>query len=275
MNTSFFVATLVMSLLAAAFLLRPLAIRSEIKNRGMARLPLLLGVVAVIFAVALYSYLGRPDMASGTSHASVSNAAGTRQPVAGKTETVPSVASLVSGLEERLANEPDDAKGWLLLAKTYQHLGRNDDAGTAYDKAVALGQSDAKFAESLRNPAATNAAARDGVQIRGRVSLSDDARALVASEDSVFIFAKAVDGPPMPLAVLRRPVSDLPFEFVLSDAQAMVQGNALSGAEMVIVTAKISAPKDALRSVANLEVHSEAIATKNAPHLELKIGSAQ
>lgn len=235
----------------------------------MARLPLLAGIIVVILAISLYSFLGRPDMVTESVH-STATKSGT-----GEMDGVPSVASLVTGLEERLSNEPDDAKGWLLLAKTYQHLGRNDDARTAYAKAVALGQPDATFAESLTGAATAEVAANDGAQIHGRVSISEKARALVNAEDSVYIFARAVDGQPMPLAVVQRPVSDLPFEFVLSDAQAMVADNMLSTAKMVTVTAKISAPKDALRSVANLEVQSEAVPTASSPHLELVIGSAQ
>jgi cytochrome c-type biogenesis protein CcmH len=62
---------------------------------------------------------------------------------------VPSVASMVAGLEERLANEPDDGKGWLLLAKSYQFLGRAADARDAYAKADALGNTDPVLAAQL------------------------------------------------------------------------------------------------------------------------------
>lgn len=246
------------------------------KNMGFARLPLLLGVAVLVFAIALYSYLGSPGMTSSTSHTSTASmGSGAGQPGTSKVEGVPSVASLVSGLEERLANAPDDAKGWLLLAKTYQHLGRIDDARAALDKAVALGQSDTEFEELLDNASTATASAASVAEIRGRVSLTEAAQALVGVDDSVFIFAKAVGGQPAPLAVIRRSVADLPFEFVLSDAQAMVQGNELSGAESVIVTAKISAPQDALRSVAGLEVSSEPVASIGAAHLELIIGSPE
>lgn len=64
-------------------------------------------------------------------------------------QKIASVASLVSGLEERLRQEPDDGKGWLLLAKTYRHLGRMDEAREAYRKAEALGSSDATVAVQL------------------------------------------------------------------------------------------------------------------------------
>jgi len=56
---------------------------------------------------------------------------------------------MVVGLEDRLAKEPDDGKGWLLLAKSYDFLGRKEDARAAYKKADALGNGDAALAAKL------------------------------------------------------------------------------------------------------------------------------
>jgi len=53
-----------------------------------------------------------------------------------------SVASLVDGLSKRLHENPEDAGGWLLLAKSYQHLDRPDDARLSYRRAKALGKND-------------------------------------------------------------------------------------------------------------------------------------
>lgn len=60
-----------------------------------------------------------------------------------------SVESMVGGLEERLQQQPDDGKGWLLLSKSYRHMGRMDDARDAYKKAEALGSGDATVAAQL------------------------------------------------------------------------------------------------------------------------------
>ena len=68
--------------------------------------------------------------------------------VADKTE-LGSVESMVGGLEQRLQKKPDDGKGWLLLAKSYRHMGRMDDARDAYQKAEALGSGDATAAAQL------------------------------------------------------------------------------------------------------------------------------
>jgi cytochrome c-type biogenesis protein CcmH len=52
------------------------------------------------------------------------------------------VNSLLAGLEQQLRDDPGDATGWLLLAKSYDHLGRTSDAAAAYDRATELGKSD-------------------------------------------------------------------------------------------------------------------------------------
>jgi cytochrome c-type biogenesis protein CcmH len=75
--------------------------------------------------------------------------------------------------------------------------------------------------------------------IRGRVSLSDEGRQKFKADDTVFIFATPLDAR-MPLAVLRVKVSDLPYDFVLDDSLAMSPQARLSGADQVVVRARIS-----------------------------------
>ena len=58
--------------------------------------------------------------------------------------------------------------------------------------------------------------------------------------DAVFVFARAVSGPPMPLAVSRLKVSDLPTIVKLNDSMSMVQGMNLSVAGEVQVVARVS-----------------------------------
>lgn len=75
--------------------------------------------------------------------------------------------------------------------------------------------------------------------IRGRVSLSAEGRQKFQADDTVFIFATPMDAR-MPLAVLRLKVSDLPHDFVLDDSLAMSPQARLSGADQVVVRARIS-----------------------------------
>ena len=53
-----------------------------------------------------------------------------------------SVSTLVGGLEARLEASPEDAKGWMLLARSYDHLGEHDKAWNAYTHARDLGTTD-------------------------------------------------------------------------------------------------------------------------------------
>ena len=76
--------------------------------------------------------------------------------------------------------------------------------------------------------------------VGGRVSLAPALAARAAPTDTVFIFARAASGPPMPLAVLRRTVRDLPLEFTLDDTMAMAPNLKLSDFPEVIVGARVS-----------------------------------
>ena len=57
----------------------------------------------------------------------------------GQGEQLDSVGSMLAGLENRLQDNPEDPKGWSLLAQSYAFVGRMDEAYTAIDRAVALG----------------------------------------------------------------------------------------------------------------------------------------
>jgi len=76
--------------------------------------------------------------------------------------------------------------------------------------------------------------------VRGEVKSAPGIAAQAAPTDTVFIFARAAQGPPMPLAVLRKQVRDLPVQFSLDDSMAMAPGANLSGAPQVIVGARVS-----------------------------------
>lgn len=67
-------------------------------------------------------------------------------------------------------------------------------------------------------------------RISGQARIADALRARVQPGDTVFILARAMDGPRMPLAVLRLRVSDLPRAFSLDDSLAMSPAARLSAA---------------------------------------------
>ena len=76
--------------------------------------------------------------------------------------------------------------------------------------------------------------------IKVSVDLADAVKASALPGDSVFIFARAVSGPPAPLAVKRVTVADLPITVELGDVDAMMPQLKLSNFPEVQLMARIS-----------------------------------
>jgi cytochrome c-type biogenesis protein CcmH len=55
------------------------------------------------------------------------------------------IAQMADRLAERLRQDPQDAAGWAMLARSYTALGRHAEAVTAYERAVALNGQDASL----------------------------------------------------------------------------------------------------------------------------------
>ena len=92
----------------------------------------------------------------------------------------------------------------------------------------------------LASGAKTEAAPKSLASIKVSVDLADAAKASVLPGDSVFIFARAVSGPPAPLAVKRVTVADLPITLELGDVDAMMPQLKLSNFPEVRLMARIS-----------------------------------
>jgi cytochrome c-type biogenesis protein CcmH len=124
------------------------------------------------------------------------------------------------------------------------------------------GTSGTKPGMAKKEPAGKSAAAP--AQVSGSVALSAALKARAAPDDTVFIFARAAEGSPAPLAVLRKRVADLPAKFVLDDSMAMAAGMNLSKFGTVIVGARISKSGKPARQSGDLEGLSKPV----------KVGSA-
>ena len=110
----------------------------------------------------------------------------------------------------------------------------------------------ATLATPATEQAATAAAVGAGARVSGRVSLSPQLAAKAAPGDTVFIFARAAEGPRMPLAIQRKTVADLPIDFVLDDSMAMSPAMKLSNFPRVVVGARISKSGNAMPSPGDL-----------------------
>ena len=119
-------------------------------------------------------------------------------------------------------------------------------------------------------PAATASTA----SIQGVVSLSPAIKSKVAPDDTVFIFARAAQGPRMPLAILKRKASELPITFTLDDTTAMADELKLSKFELVVVGARVSKSGNALPQSGDLVGQSAPVKAGGKP-LTLIIDSVQ
>jgi cytochrome c-type biogenesis protein CcmH len=108
--------------------------------------------------------------------------------------------------------------------------------------------------------ATATATAPGPASVSGRVTLAPELLARTSPGDTVFIVARAAVGPRMPLAVLRKKVSDLPLDFKLDDSMAMAPNAKISDHPQVIVSARISKTGEAAPKAGDLAGQSAAVA---------------
>lgn len=96
------------------------------------------------------------------------------------------------------------------------------------DKAIAIAQQGGQ----------DTAASKTSIQVT--VKLSKELQRKLSANDVLFVFAKALNGPPMPLAVVKQPVGRFPIVIELNDQQSMMPELKLSKFASVIVGARIS-----------------------------------
>lgn len=95
------------------------------------------------------------------------------------------------------------------------------------------------------NKAAANNTANsgNGARVTGNVAIAPEVISKLAAGDTLFVFARAKEGPRMPLAVMRvtaPTASGFPLPFELNDAMAMAPGMNLSKFPEVVIEARIS-----------------------------------
>ncbi|MBI3186893.1 MAG: c-type cytochrome biogenesis protein CcmI [Gammaproteobacteria bacterium] len=289
-------------------------------------LGLILMVAVPLFAILVYLQLGRVDSLNGELAA-----APAQQDAPGMNMTMDEA---IAKLKTRLEQDPSNAEGWYMLARSYVSLQRYADSLVAYRKTIALVGDDAdlllRYADALvmshggrfageptevinkalllspdhpqglwlAGMAASEAGkyqqalqhwyklepllagdAASQTEVRGmianveqqltpqqlkqlqrnkpaaqtvtgetagaaEITVQVDVDASVKSKinpsDTVFILARAISGPPMPLAVVRHTAGELPLTVKLNDAMAMMPEMRLSSFPQVRVTAIVS-----------------------------------
>jgi cytochrome c-type biogenesis protein CcmH len=155
-----------------------------------------------------------------------------------------------------------------MIAQTERQLGI--EPGSA--DSVLPPQADAS-APAAQPAAATQPAVGGKAAVTVEVSLDPALAASAAPGDAVFIYAKATQGPPMPLAAVRKKVSDLPLTITLDDSMAMMPAMRLSAFPQVTVGARVSKSGNAISQPGDLIGEVSPVASKGADPVSISIAS--
>ncbi|MES9964394.1 MAG: c-type cytochrome biogenesis protein CcmI, partial [Candidatus Sedimenticola sp. 20ELBAFRAG] len=95
----------------------------------------------------------------------------------------------------------------------------------------------------------------------------------VSPDESVFIYAKALQGPRMPLAASRHKVKDLPLELALDDSTAMMPQMRISNFSEVTVGARVSRSGNAIAQAGDLVGEISPVSVAGSGVTEIVINS--
>ncbi len=151
------------------------------------------------------------------------------------------VVALWSALLEQLPPDSDDAKAVM----------NGIEGARAAAKAEGITIAEPKFKKQL---------ASSGASVSGSVTLSPELESKISPDDTLYIFAQAVSGPKMPLAILKITAKELPLTFSLDDTLAVAPMMKLSDFKEVIVGARISKSGNAMPQSGDMEGFSQPVA---------------
>ena len=171
-------------------------------------------------------------------------------------------------IQQGLAIDPDNPSG-LWLAGLAANSGGDHRAAIHYWERLlpqlAPGSEPEQQLQQQLSLARGQAAANgnDKVALQVEVSLLDSLKQQARRDAALFIYATALSGPPMPLAMVRKKAGDLPVRTQLDDSSAMLPGNTLSNHAEVQLIARISNSGNARPESGDLIGRVNAIATRH------------
>lgn len=201
-------------------------------------------------------------------------------------------------IEQVLKSDPDHQRAlWLRGISEYQAK-KFDTAIATWTHLATLLPKDSSVARSVQQEIARAQATRDGREIPDdnevsaanpatdqpkqsvteagptitvKVSLAPKLKDKLAASDVLFVFAKAANGPPMPLAIQRTTADKLPVTVTLTDGMGMMPTMKLSQFPQVIIGARISKSGNAIAQTGDLQVLSAPIPVTRSEPIELTI----
>ncbi|HTV86613.1 MAG TPA: tetratricopeptide repeat protein [Dyella sp.] len=192
-------------------------------------------------------------------------------------------------LEQAVKLEPDNQRGlWLLgisdfqqghfadAAATWRVLQPQLQPGSNVAQAVAqqIALADARAGGTPASASRTGASSpvqAPAAALQVKVAIAPALKAKLATGDSLFVYARAPSGPPMPLAVARLSASQLPATVTLTDAMSMLPSMKLSSVPRVFVGARISHSGQAVARPGDLEGDAGVVAVDSKTPVSILI----
>lgn len=190
-------------------------------------------------------------------------------------------------LKRAVQLHPDSQRGlWLLgisnfqrgeyreAAATWRLLQPQLEPGSNVAKAVAeqIAVADARAGGAPAGASSSAAAAApQGAALQVQVALAPALKDKLAPGDALFVYARAENGPPMPLAVAKLDPAQLPTTVTLTDAMAMTPAFKLSSVERVFVGARISHSGQPVAQPGDLEGDAGVVAVERKTPVKISI----
>ena len=107
--------------------------------------------------------------------------------------------------------------------------------------------------------------------IRVNVTMDAELSSKISPQDTLFVYAKATTGPPMPLAIKQFTADALPLETCLGPDDAMIEGMTINRFDSIQIIARISKSGLAAPQSGDMQALSEPLPTKNGSMISLSI----
>ena len=138
-----------------------------------------------------------------------------------------------------------DYEGAIRIWQQYlQREGVDPRAAQLLKRSIDVAQAELQKTPQTPSSPVSGAAGKPEIQVT--VNVPETVKAQLSTNDILFVYAKATSGPPMPLAVVRQPVSGWPVTALLNDNNAMTPAMTISKFEEVVVQARISSSGNAI-----------------------------
>lgn len=190
---------------------------------------------------------------------------------------------LARGMLGRILREQPDHQGALLmLGMGSLRAGEREQALAVLTELQALraaevaangggrdSEADQRIAMLIREASQGPQAVVAGIAVE--VALDPEAARQLPPEAALFIFARTPVGPPMPVAVVKRPIAQFPLRVTLTDADSLQPTRLLSAQKELVLQAKISMTGDATPAADDWQAVPVPVTEQNTGVVRLRI----